>query len=190
MPAQCCIQVSARLLHFPDICCCCGVHGAKARFRATATRTTGKKVIRTHSRSWDFPLCKKCDRWIDYQITANTTHNWFVALVVFAALSAFAAGGLLALSFVSDNVESTRVMRLIGAVGITLCGLSGAFAAPTYRRWQQNQATADRIKPSKICVVDPVIYSSWNGTVHTFYFDCQHFADHFRSANARKVLGW
>ena len=171
-----CVQVSARLLHFPDVCCCCGAGGANGRFRVTATRTTGKKVVRTESQSWDFPLCDECQEWMRQQHAANTARRWFIALIVFAALGIVVG---------IDKLPQPGSILSI-AVGMLL----GAIAWFVFGSWQRCQKAADRVKPAGHCVLQPVVYSGWSGSVHTFYFACREFTERFRAANARKVLDW
>ena len=169
-----CVRVSARLLHFPDVCCCCGCSGADNRFQAVATRTTGKKVVRTDSRSWSFPLCGDCERWIRQQQVADIAHAWFMGLVVLAILGV--VGGVALLP------------RPSGGVAIFLGVLAGAIVPFVYKNWQQCQEAANRVKPARHCVTEPVIYEGWQGTVHTFYFSCHEFTERFQAGNARKVL--
>lgn len=53
------VQLSARQITFPRMCACCG--GApNTTYAATATRVTGKRVVRTQSASWSFPYCNHC----------------------------------------------------------------------------------------------------------------------------------
>jgi len=170
-----CVQVSARLLHFPNFCCCCGARDAGGQFCAVATRTTGKKVVRTESRSWKFPLCDECQPWMQQQHAANAARGWFFGLVLFAVLGVVGGIGLLP--------------SPAGCLGIVVGMLLGGGAPFFYISWQRSQKTADQVKPAPHCVVRPVVYDSWSGSVHTFYFACREFTERFRAANARKLLG-
>lgn len=78
------VHVSARLLHFPRLCCCCGRPDPSEEYRASAKRTTGKKVVKTDTRSWSFPICRECLDWITIQRSANALCGLFVVLLVCA----------------------------------------------------------------------------------------------------------
>src|SRR4051794_4471700 len=54
-----CVQVSARIIHWPGACACC-CQPADTSIAASSTRTTGKKVVHTHTKSWDVPYCRRC----------------------------------------------------------------------------------------------------------------------------------
>lgn len=174
-----CVKVSARILRFPSVCCCCGSGCPQTWFRATATRTTGKKVIRTDSRSWDFPLCHKCESWMDLQHAANAAYRWFVAFIVFAVLGF--------LSGVLSLFGSLPI--LAGVVGMVTTMVSGLVSPFVYESWQRRQSEANRQKPADHCRLHPVVYDGWYGSVHTFYFSCPRFTSHFQAANAKKLLG-
>src|SRR5262249_48656717 len=59
------IRVSANLLTFPRMCCCCGrTNQPGTTYIAHSTRTTGVRVIRHQTKKWSFPLCEECDDWI------------------------------------------------------------------------------------------------------------------------------
>ena len=164
-----CVQVSARLLNFPAVCCCCGISEPSTHYCATATRTTGKRVVRTDSRSWNFPLCSHCSEWMRRQHVANANRSLFVALIVLAFL------GLV------FGIALPPVV-LLGIV----CGAISPFI---FKRWRRNQAAADKIKLQPHCVTEPVVYSGWNGATHTFYFSCSAFTQQFCIANAQKLVG-
>jgi hypothetical protein len=170
-----CVQVSARLLHFPRVCCSCGSGAPDQHFRASATRTTGKKVVKTDMRSWDFPICSGCLRWISQQRSANSMRGGFIALVIFAVLGVV--------------VGVILIREPVGIFAILLGALLGAIAPFVYQSWQKKQAAADKIKPSAGCMIEPVVYNGWSGTVHTFYFSSGVFCEQFPLANANKLLG-
>lgn len=185
-----CVQVSAFLLTFPKLCCCCGFGGADGRFLATATRTTGKRVIRIDTKSWDFPIWRECQRWIRRQQRANAARFWFVALGVLARTCAFAGVGLFSLPFVDAKIENRALVLASAVIAVALAGLLVGLATLAYQGLQRRRAAADNVKPAGHCAVKPVIYREWYGTVHTFYFACEDFAQQFILANATKVLDW
>src|SRR4051794_14872358 len=113
-----CVQVSARLLNIPQACCCCGMHGVDTRFRAIATRTTGKRVIRTDSRSWDFPLCNRCQLWIGHQRTADAARARYIRIIVFAVFFFVVSLGLLLLTLMGTIGQTGKLLQVTCAVGI------------------------------------------------------------------------
>lgn len=65
------VQISARLIHWPQQCACC-FGPFNDYYRATYTRVTGKKVIRTDSRWWDVPYCSECLDHLDAHARAKS----------------------------------------------------------------------------------------------------------------------
>ena len=97
----------------PPLCCCAGSRPTE-EFHATASRTTGKRVVRTDSRSWTFPICADCLDWIEVQQAATTLLYVFIGLVVCAAGSI-----VIGLAFIR---ESAGILLLI--CGLALGGFS------------------------------------------------------------------
>jgi hypothetical protein len=110
------------------------------------------------------------------QHAANAARGWFIAFVVFAVLGVVGGIGL----FPKPG----------GILGIAVGVLLGAIAPVHYGSWQRCQKAADKVLPARHCVIQPVVYSGWSGSVHTFYFSCREFTARFRAMNASKVLGW
>lgn len=170
------VQVSARILHFPPLCCCCGTSsGVTEHFRASSTRTTGKKVIKTDTRSWTFPLCVPCRRWIGVQKTATALLGLFVALILLGILG------------VAVGINSIHKPAGVGylAAGVVLLLLSPLACLG----WLSKQKQADAIRPAPECAVAPVKYLGWHGSVHTFHFTNHAYCQRFQVANANKLLG-
>ena len=157
------VKVSARILSFPSICCCCGAYNPQGEFLATATRVTGKRVIRTQSRSWGFPLCTKCEKWMHHNSSLKKSSKWFWKLLAITCIS-----GFLSWIFIAS----------IGVIMATLTLISWIIAAKK----------ANSIKPNAICTDPPVIYESWNGSVHTFILSNSNFADCFSKSNEKKLV--
>ncbi len=168
------VQVSARLLQFPRLCCCCGHPGPSEAYQASATRTTGKKVVKTDTRTWTFPICRDCLAWIAVQRAAHTLCGLFIVLLVCAA------GGA---------VFGLASIREPAGVLFLLCGLVlGGVSPLAYKGWKSKQSRADAIKRDPACRIAPVVYVQWSGSVHTFRFASAVFCEQFRRANARKLL--
>ncbi len=172
------VKVSARLLHFPKQCCCCGDNRSGSEYRAVASRTKGTKVVRTESKWWDFPLCPECSEWMDTQHSANSSRNWFLGFVVLALLT-LPLGITLILS--PQTVAFGVLLILAGLV-------VGIFAPFQFKTWRRGQTLANELKPHRSCYLEPVVYSGWNGTVHTFYFTQQLFCQSFMMLNEKKLV--
>lgn len=53
------ISVSAKQLVMPSVCACCG-GASETTIAVTSTRISGKRVIRTKTSEWNFPVCARC----------------------------------------------------------------------------------------------------------------------------------
>ncbi|MCS7270090.1 MAG: hypothetical protein NZ703_03300, partial [Gemmataceae bacterium] len=53
------VQISARISRWPEVCACC-CRPADTTILVSATRTKGKRVIQTESKSWHVPYCSNC----------------------------------------------------------------------------------------------------------------------------------
>src|SRR5262245_31150848 len=53
------IDLSGHKFVFPQRCACCGGM-PQTTLSASASRSTGKRVVHTTTKSWDFPYCHKC----------------------------------------------------------------------------------------------------------------------------------
>jgi hypothetical protein len=171
------VQASARLLHMPPTCCCCASSVGTRKFVAASTRTKGKRVIRTDTRQWSFPICESCMRWIRAHHAANRSRSFMVGLsiaVVVCVLIIFSAG--------SQN--NFGVAFLAGVASVAAAG-GMVFA---YSAWKHNEKVATSIRPRSNCHPEPVRYVGWHGTVHTFVFSNNSFANAFATANHRKLV--
>lgn len=62
--------------------------------------------------------------------------------------------------------------------------------AAANRRKRQAKAEAEGLMTDTCCTVRPAVeYDGWRGSVHTFWFANDWYADKFIRANAGKVLG-
>ena len=52
-----CVEISARIIHWPRACAC---RRPNTTLEISSTRVTGKRVIHTHTKSWEAPYCRKC----------------------------------------------------------------------------------------------------------------------------------
>lgn len=65
------VQISARLIRWPQMCACC-LGRADDVYKTTHARVTGKKVIRTDSRWWKVPYCSDCLDHMDAEARAKS----------------------------------------------------------------------------------------------------------------------
>lgn len=158
------IKVSARLLKIPTFCCCCGEAPGAKTYTATATRVTGTRVVRTHQRSWEFSICSACSRWIEAELSAARTRSFCLfSVLIFIGSLAF------------------------GYHGFASIGLITAFGAFFLMRTKKKKALS--LKVNNICHIHPVVYHSWNGSVHTFEFRNHKISEEFQRGNSSKLVG-
>jgi hypothetical protein len=191
-PGSYTVRVSARILSFPGLCCCCTQEEGHQRYCAKHTRTTGVEVIRTDTRWWEFPICGRCLRWIGLEQDANRWHGSFAALVVFGLL-ALVGGIIYGIAVASEaEFDADRISRpaILAAYIVCLCGLLLLVLSPlALWAYRKAQAKADWAKPHLVCSTQPVIYDGWDGSVHTFTFSNVAYSALFIRSNAKKILG-
>jgi hypothetical protein len=171
------ISVSARLLSWPKCCACCG-WASNTTHQAAFTRTTGKRVIRHDTRSWNVPYCRSCLSHVAAAGRARVLLSLAVGVGVVCGLIAFGQ------FFGSQSPTGARVLLgvlalLLGAAGC--CGLA----------WLRSQAlTVARrdARPSCPCLEIAVVYHGWSGSVHTFAFASHHYAESFAHLNRGKLV--
>jgi hypothetical protein len=159
------VEVSAKLLKFPQQCVCCG-GVPDTVYQAVATRTTGKRVVRTDSRSWDFPYCVGCAGHLAHYRAAGTARTAFVLL------------GLLAGAAVAYGVNWWAGAAALG-VGLLLGQLLHG---------QYMGAARSACLEGCITAGTPVVYQGWYGTVHTFDLACPQYVEAFERWNSAKLL--
>jgi hypothetical protein len=160
-------KVSAKILSWPGQCACCG-EAAESHVRAAASRTTGTRVKKTTTSSWDVPYCVAC---LGHASEYKSADTWLTVGAIVGLLTAILIG------LTSSNVP----------IGLLL-GLA-FFAGCTYL-YRRAQGSAKSLMKSACCTpAFAVQYSGWYGTVHTFHFESRSYAEQFISANAKKVLG-
>ncbi len=172
------IQVSARILTWPRLCACCS-RPATTDVAASYTRVSGKRVIRTNTRSWRVPVCATCaEHGIIYSRTIGATARaiaWGVAILVVACAVGAAAG--------SPDGGINPAFVVLGAIGAV------ALLIVLLRRAQADQRTAEGMLQDTCCsVAYPVVYQGWSGSVHSFFFRNGVYAQAFVDANAKEVL--
>lgn len=148
-------QISANLLSWPKSCTCCG-NSADTHIRASASRTTGKRVKHTKTSWWEVPYCSGC---LQHKQAFDAAGNWILAGLVLGIAIWFFVGftpGILLtcasiLPFSMAQSSAKRRMKK------TCCSPSAA-----------------------------VRYLEWHGTIHTFVFESKLYLDNFLSNNSSK----
>jgi hypothetical protein len=156
------IEVSANTLSLPRLCACCA-NDPDTEIPLVATRTSGKRVIKTQSRTWRFPFCRDClhhvERW-----QAASTHA--IVLAVLALVCALAG-------FSTPAFWVGTVLNFCAAVGVLLWGRSKARAL---------------CSPACSSAELSIAYLGWRGTVQVFDIRSPQFAAAFASNNRRKLI--
>jgi hypothetical protein len=174
------VRVSARLLSWPQCCVCCGGL-ADTSYQAAFTRTTGKRVIKTDTRSWAVPYCSRCRGHVEKARQAKTLLATAIVLGTLGGLLAVwkIAGGDSHSPTVTDILVGVVVFVVGGGISTGLCMLrSRALAAAR----QLTRTTCP-------CLGEAVAYCGWYGSVHTFLFASQGYASAFMGMNRSKLVG-
>jgi hypothetical protein len=179
---------------------------ADTYYSASFTRVTGKKVVRTDTRSWQVPYCNDCLDHADAKERADgiTAAGAYAALALGIVLAGGCALGCFSFGVAAfgPGGQVTKVERVIFA----LCMLGLAVACPALlwaaavvfqrlradaaRKWQRAMQHARSLRSPRCCTFQiAVAYEGWHGSIHTFWFANPDYADAFRLANPRKVLG-
>lgn len=189
-----CVQISARIIRWPDICACC-CRQADTSVQISSTRVTGKRVIHEQTKSWDVPYCQRC---LDHVQAAKQLSQFSMFVmhwsVVLGSIGGFIA--FLALLVVAGEtlIPSAVILALTAVVVVA----SFSRCQRKYRR-DKNEKEARRaeLKRRLDSLLSPdcsqkgrfaAQYDGWYGTVHTFYFSNGTFADRLERANPGKCL--
>ncbi len=203
------VEVSARLIRWPDRCACC-LGRANTVHETTHTRVTGKKVIRTDSRSWQVPYCTNCLDHVDAASKAKsiTTAGAYSVLGCGLLVGAGVAflGSCCCTPAVFTPVQVNEANRgvaavglvagVAGSVGLALVAVAGAYhwyrqlAADARRRRKEATEYAESLASHRCCTLDAAVeYEGWYGSVHSFWFANPDYAEAVARANPGKVLG-
>lgn len=161
------VDVSAIKLSVPNVCSCC-LGQATTSLAASATRTTGKRVVRSQTHSWSFPFCDTC---LGHLSAWKTAWGFGFAAAVVAVSVAFAA-----VSKIGSGELAPLVAFAVGLISFVAVGA--------------HRKSVARSRCSSSCASSglPVAYLGWHGTVHAFNFSSSEYAGRFAEANARKVV--
>jgi hypothetical protein len=163
------VRLSAKILTFPGKCCCCAQFGATEKYAAVATRTTGKRVVRTDSRSWSFPVCVRCLRWIAADRLATGFGTIFFLFTI----------GFISVAYGYRDKPKELIPN---------CGIGALIFVGLAVLWRWSRTRSIKMKPDPSCGNPPVKYLGWQGTVHTFILSNQTFSAEFEQANVSSAL--
>ncbi len=177
-PTPIAVQVSARILRFPPYCACCA-EPTQGSYDFVATRVTGKRIIRTTSKSWAFPYCSRC--------VAHAQHwpNWTGCLEAFATLF---IGGLVWIVLVVLFPKSAALSTFIGFIATICLGvliIGGGMA----RAQTQREKAVSMCGPTCAAPFWAVNYEGWSGSVHQIQLYSERYAVYFAGANRTKLVG-
>lgn len=156
------VQLSGKRFVFGRNCVCCGAP-AETELAVSATRTTGKRVVRTRTNTWMFPYCQSC-----------------VAHV--AAWDSAGGCGVIAFALIVGTVLS--FWHLL--VGVAVAGIGIALAV---RDASKKRAAAKALcGPACTSAQRAVTYEGWSGTVETFEIASEQYAVQFMLGNRAKLI--
>lgn len=159
------IDVSGQKFLFPPRCACCFDH-ANDSLVVSASRSTGKKVVHTQTKAWDFPYCAKCVRHVRSAEAAT------VLLGVLAGSSLLAGVWL----WIATSPPIGIAVAIGALVGTMLLH---------YRRMGSAKKGCGQ---ECVSVSRAVEYLGWHGTAHQFWIASRDYASAFMVANERKLI--
>jgi hypothetical protein len=159
------IDLSGQSFVFPDKCACCG-QPPDSELAASASKSSGKKVVHTKTNVWDFPYCGRCVGHVKSAEGARAV-AWILGILSIVL-------GL----FLGYAVNATTGM-VIGFLAIIGTGL--------IHKSQMAQARA-QCSVDCVCVGRAMAYLGWHGTLHQFDVHSPHFARDFVVANQSKLV--
>jgi hypothetical protein len=160
------LQISAKILSWPQYCACCG-GASDTHFRASASKSTGKKVVTTRTSWWEVPYCSTCLHHVQkYQAAAQILVNGVVLGIIFAIIVAVFATSLMA-GLIAG------IVAIIGGVILS----------------NNMKTEATRLTQPKCISPDTAVeYTGWYGTAHDFVFKSRSYAEQFAAINRRKTM--
>lgn len=170
------VQVSARILRFPQSCSCCG-DVPDTFIQTTLTRVTGKRIVRTQSKSWSFPICRRCVQHASLFCEADQCYqmgrNYKFTGIAFVIIGAILTCGLIGIPILIYGIFS--LMKSVPRAN---------HKAEELER-EANWFLTKQCECRKIVVT----YNGWNGSVHSFSIQSDRYAQAFIAANRGKVIG-
>lgn len=159
------VEVSGKQFIFPVKCACCG-GTADAELSTSASKATGRRVIRTKTNEWDIPYCDECVRHVNLaEGTASLT-------IMFCVISVLGAGVLWYFTSIT--------------VGIGF-GILVLIATSVFYKKFTGQAQK-KCTSSCACVTKSIVYLGWHGSTHRFSILSEPYAVEFMNANRQKLV--
>ncbi len=151
------IEVSGRQFIFPSVCACCGAE-SETTLTVAANKSTGKKKVKSETRTWEFPYCNNC---IEHIKAASSAVSWsiFIAIVTVTIIGHF------------------NILLNICIIGIAI-GI-------TSKLWMKAQSMCNT---NCCCVSASVKFKNWHGTQQVFEIYSTHYALAFMIANKEKLI--
>jgi hypothetical protein len=159
------VDVSGAILRFPEECACCGAC-PDTDLAISASRSWGKRVIRTEEREWAVPYCARCLEHVRRSRDAGTFAR---AATVFS----------IALAAITGYLEAWYwgIGLAVGLIALTI------FIYGRLLKRAESYSNHD-------CVgLDYAIsYGGWSGSLHSFEIASSKFARDFMLINERKLV--
>jgi hypothetical protein len=73
------LGISAKTIYFPPQCACCG-STPNTSLEASATKTTGKRTVRTQTKTSSFPYCSTCAEHV--RVAESNTAIVFIGITI------------------------------------------------------------------------------------------------------------
>ena len=185
------------MFEFPQVCACCGARPSTT-LPVSSSKSKGKKIVHTQSRSWAFPYCALCAEHVHLAArkraqaigtlivgVAAAIAGWFAVLLgcggTFYAIAA-------AVGLRDDSIISTKPIILVichvAAIAAAVCVYSG-FS----RKAARLRATIESLRGADCVSADiAVAYSGWHGTLNLFDIESAAYAKLFIIANGSKLV--
>jgi hypothetical protein len=155
------VEASGNQFTFPQQCVCCESEPDTC-LTVSASKSSGQRVVRTKTNTWDFPYCSHCLNHIAAANTALTLAGIVIVLVVVIAWSLAGWSG--------------TIFGSLGAVGALIL----------YVKLISNANKT--LRNSCVGLGKAVGFIGWDGTHQVFEIGSPKYAREFMIANKRKLI--
>jgi len=160
------IDLSGNKFTFPQQCACCG-ESPETTLSASASKSTGKRVVHTTSKSWEFPYCTRCASHVRAAREAVT------AITIIAIVSVIVA------LYLHFGVDQSGIGLFVALAGI---------GTAIYLHQVLMAKAKAMCSASCVTVKSAVGYVGWQGTCHMFEVLSSQYALAFMVANQSKLV--
>ncbi len=160
------VDLSGHKFIFPQHCACCGAM-PQTTLAASASRSTGTRVVHTTSKSWDFPYCAQCTEHVRIANNAAST----TAIIVTVSL------------IIASYLYFMTSVQILGGL-VAVAGIVGSIFAYNSLMTQANNLCGQGCA----CVKSAVGYLGWQGSCHMFEITSPGYASAFMVANQSKLV--